>query len=33
MRDALAELDTRVVDLDESLLVNVNTPDDLGLLG
>jgi len=33
LRDALADLDTRVVDLDESLLVNVNTPDDLGLLG
>ena len=29
LRDALAELDSRVVALDESLLVNVNTPDDL----
>jgi len=29
LRDALAELDSRVVALDASLLVNVNTPDDL----
>ena len=29
LRDALAELDVRVVDLDPALLVNVNTPDDL----
>jgi molybdopterin-guanine dinucleotide biosynthesis protein A len=29
LRDALAELDTLVVDLDPGLLVNVNTPDDL----
>ena len=29
LRDALAELDTRTVELDEALLANVNTPDDL----
>ena len=29
LRDALAELATRTLDLDERLLVNVNTPDDL----
>lgn len=29
LRDALAELDTRVVPLDEALLANVNTPGDL----
>jgi molybdopterin-guanine dinucleotide biosynthesis protein A len=29
LRDALGELATRTVDLDERLLVNVNTPDDL----
>jgi molybdopterin-guanine dinucleotide biosynthesis protein A len=29
LRDALAELDTRQIDLDESLLANVNTPDEL----
>jgi molybdopterin-guanine dinucleotide biosynthesis protein A len=29
LRDALAELDTRVVPIDEELLVNVNSPSDL----
>ena len=29
LRDALSELETRVVDADPALLVNVNTPDDL----
>jgi molybdopterin-guanine dinucleotide biosynthesis protein A len=29
LRDALAELDSRTIELDESLLVNVNTVDDL----
>ena len=29
LRDALAELDVEVVDLDPALLANVNTPDDL----
>ena len=29
LRDALAELDTRTVELDEALLANVNTVDDL----
>jgi molybdopterin-guanine dinucleotide biosynthesis protein A len=29
LRGALAELDTRTVELDEALLANVNTPDDL----
>jgi len=29
LRDALGELDSRTVDLDETLLVNVNTPVDL----
>ncbi len=29
LRDALAELDTRTVELDEALLTNVNTVDDL----
>ena len=29
LRDALAELDSRTVELDEALLVNVNTVDDL----
>ena len=32
LRDALAELNVRVVDLDPALLVNVNTPDDLAAL-
>ncbi len=29
LRDALADLDTLVVDIDAALLVNVNTPDEL----
>lgn len=29
LRDVLSELDARTVELDERLLVNVNTPDDL----
>jgi molybdopterin-guanine dinucleotide biosynthesis protein A len=29
LRDALAELETRTVELDERLLANVNTPADL----
>ena len=29
LRDALARLRVRVVDVDPALLVNVNTPDDL----
>lgn len=33
LRDALAELETRTVELDEQLLANVNTPDDLSRLG
>jgi molybdopterin-guanine dinucleotide biosynthesis protein A len=33
LRDALAELDTRTVELDERLLANVNTPTDLLGLG
>ncbi len=32
LREAVAELDTRTITVDESLLVNVNTPDDLRLL-
>jgi molybdopterin-guanine dinucleotide biosynthesis protein A len=32
LRDALVELDTRVVDLDPAQLVNVNTPEDLRAL-
>jgi len=32
LRDALRELETRTVELDEQLLVNVNTPDDLSRL-
>jgi molybdopterin-guanine dinucleotide biosynthesis protein A len=32
LRDALAELDVAVVDLDEARLVNVNTPEDLAAL-
>jgi molybdopterin-guanine dinucleotide biosynthesis protein A len=32
LRDALEELDTRVVELDPAQLVNVNTPADLGAL-
>ena len=31
LRDALAELDVATVDLDASVLVNVNTPDDVRL--
>ena len=33
LRDALRELDTHTVELDERLLANVNTPADLRLLG
>jgi molybdenum cofactor guanylyltransferase len=33
LREALAELDARTVDLDEALLANVNTPADLERLG
>ena len=33
LRDALRELDTHTVELDEALLANVNTPDDLRRLG
>ena len=33
LRDALAELDTRTLQVDESLLVNVNTRDELRRLG
>ena len=29
IRDAIAELDVAVVDLDAAVLVNVNTPDDV----
>jgi molybdenum cofactor guanylyltransferase len=29
LRDAIAELDVAIVDLDDDLLVNVNTPDDV----
>jgi molybdopterin-guanine dinucleotide biosynthesis protein A len=32
LHEALDELDTRLVELDEALLVNVNTPDDLAAL-
>jgi molybdopterin-guanine dinucleotide biosynthesis protein A len=32
LRDVLAELDSRTIELDESLLVNVNTVDDLQCL-
>jgi len=32
LRDALLALDTRTIELDETLLANVNTPDDLRLL-
>jgi molybdopterin-guanine dinucleotide biosynthesis protein A len=32
LRNALAELETRTVELDERLLSNVNTPEDLGRL-
>lgn len=32
LRDALADLDTRVVELDPRLLVNINTEEDLGSL-
>jgi molybdopterin-guanine dinucleotide biosynthesis protein A len=33
LRDALAELDTRTLQIDESLLINVNTRDELRRLG
>jgi molybdopterin-guanine dinucleotide biosynthesis protein A len=33
LRDALAELDTRTLQVDESLLINVNTRDELRRLG
>ncbi len=33
LHEALAELDTRRVEVDETLLANVNTPDDLRRLG
>jgi molybdopterin-guanine dinucleotide biosynthesis protein A len=33
LHEALAELDTRRVEIDETLLANVNTPDDLRRLG
>jgi molybdopterin-guanine dinucleotide biosynthesis protein A len=33
LHDALAELDTTQIDVDASLLVNVNTPDELSGLG
>jgi molybdopterin-guanine dinucleotide biosynthesis protein A len=33
LREALAELDARTVDLDEALLANVNAPADLERLG
>jgi molybdenum cofactor guanylyltransferase len=33
LHEALAELDTRTVEVDEMLLANVNTPDDLRRLG
>jgi molybdopterin-guanine dinucleotide biosynthesis protein A len=33
LHEALAELDTRTISVDETLLVNVNTPDELRRLG
>lgn len=33
LHEALAELDTRRIEVDETLLANVNTPDDLRRLG
>jgi molybdopterin-guanine dinucleotide biosynthesis protein A len=33
LHEALAELDTRRIEVDEALLANVNTPDDLRRLG